>query len=426
MRLKTFIEVIFSVLIFSGICFPDETAFISRTGDCRYPAIATEGNNIYLTFLVLEGRPAHLYFRRSSDEGVQWSGSIKISDDKSECLPPAIAVSSGIVHLSWIDVGSTIEGELYYTRSLDGGNTWEKNDILVANANSARFPLITAKGNDVYLIWQDVENKVFFKASHDQGKTWGNELLLGKVGKHSCYCYPPSLAIVGNQLIVIWTDFREDPKGFRISVSGLSLFKSNKDKMISSVVCRRSSDNGRTWSKDQVLTSTGVPKESKDEIDNPTSVTDSSFAYLFWLDKREVPLGEIYFTRYDPGTKKYPLEGKALFSGPKRSPKRPSMVFDDKGNLHLTWASFFQGQSIISYGEIGPAGNILQDQKELKTTIGRHHNPIITRTPSGILYIMWFDEPKEKDRWARIFLKTSKDNGVTWADWEPQIKDMQQ
>jgi hypothetical protein len=40
-----------------------------------------------------------------------------------------------------------------------------------------------------------------------------------------------------------------------------------------------------------------------------------------------------------------------------------------------------------------------------------------------LLYVFWFDEPKDKEIWSRIFLKTSADNGLTWEDWGPQKKD---
>jgi Neuraminidase (sialidase) len=278
----------------------------------------------------------------------------------------------------------------------------------------------------VYLIWQDVENQVYFKASHDQGKTWGNELLLGKVGKHSCYCYPPALSVTGKELVIVWTDYRESNKGVSVRFSGFPLFRSQKGKMVSSVVCRISRDGGRTWGKDKVLTSTTVSAETKDEIDNPTMLSDGSLSYCFWLDKRDLPLGEIYYARFDPARDKFPVSGKPLFSGEKRSPKRPSATFDEKGNVHMSWASFFQGLSTLSYGAIDPQGNILKERKELTAVIGRFHNPIITRTPSGLMYVFWFDEPKDKEKWSRIFLKTSKDNGATWADWEPLKKDIQQ
>jgi len=38
------------------------------------------------------------------------------------------------------------------------------------------------------------------------------------------------------------------------------------------------------------------------------------------------------------------------------------------------------------------------------------------------MHIFWFDEPKDIDKWSRIFLKTSKDNGLTWENWGPPKK----
>lgn len=100
------------------------------------------------------------------------------------------------------------------------------------------------------------------------------------------------------------------------------------------------------------------------------------------------------------------------------------MAFDKERNFHLTWASFFNGESVVYYGETDPSGNILKERKNLTSIAGRYHNPIIARTPSGLLHIFWFNEPKDKEEWSKIFLKTSKDNGLTWEDWEPQKKDM--
>jgi hypothetical protein len=422
MRFQTFIETPLIIALLSGFCLSDDMPFISMTGDCRYPAVATERNSIYMVWLVVEGKPAHLYFKRSTDEGIQWNSSRMISNEKSDCLPPALAVNSGTLHVAWVDFGETIDGEIYYARSRDGGDTWEKNFILVANAAGTRYPLLTCHQDNVYLIWQDAQNKIFFKASYDQGKTWKKETLLGKVGNHSCYCYPPGISCNGKDVAVVWTDFGKNKKGFKILAYGLPVYKSEKD-MVSSVVCRKSTDNGRTWSKERVLSATKVAKETQDEIDNPIMLSDGSLSYLFWLDKRNVPLGEIFYSRFDQKKVKYPISGKNLYTGQKRSPKRPSVVFDRKGNLHLAWTSFFKGKSIVHYGEIDPEGNIQKERQDLTSTIGRYHNPIITTTFSGLLHIFWFDEPKDQEEWSRIYLKTSSDNGMTWEDWEPQEKD---
>jgi hypothetical protein len=431
MRFRTFIKPFLWVLIVFGTCFPDDEVFISMAGDCRYPAVATDGPGMYLTWIVVEGQQEHLYFKRSMDEGETWNSARKISNDNSKCLPPAIAVDSGIVHVAWIDFGETVGGELYYARSPDGGETWEKNRILFSDATGARYPSIICRDAGVYLVWQDGENKVYFKASNDRGRTWGNETIVGKVGTHSCFCFPPAFTVNENKLAVAWADFRQNTKGFRVMFSGIPLFNvSDKEvsvlnrnkKMVSSIICRTSNNNGRTWNKERILTQCKVVKEMKDEIDNPIMRSDGSSSYIFWLDRRNAELGELYFTRFDPAGGKGLIDGRNIFPTPTRSPKRPSVAIDRKGNLHLAWATFFNGKSTIHYGAINPAGNTLREKRDMTSAVGRYHNPVITGTPSGLLYLFWFNEPK--GRWATIFLKISRDNGATWESWGMQTEDM--
>jgi hypothetical protein len=420
MKLRTFIKSFFVIYFLCILCLSKETPFISTNGDCRYPAVASEGNTIYVAWLAAVGGNAGIYFRRSIDEGKIWSTDRRLSSDASSCYPPALAANSGMVHAAWVDYGETIDGELYYGRSLDGGETWEKSRILVEEANSARYPLLACKADNVYLIWQDVENKTYFKASHDKGQTWEETTLLAKLGKHSCYCYPPAVCVNKKEVSVVWTDVREN-KGFHILLKGFPIHKSGME-VISTVVRRKSTDAGVTWSDEQILAKTKVTKEAQDEIDNPAMLSDDSLSYIFWLDKSNFKLGEIYYASLDFKKDRFPICGKNLFPPEKRSPKRPSVAFDKEKHFHLTWTSFLGGKSIVYYCQSDPEGNLLIDKKELTSDTVRYHNPIITTTASGVLNVFWFDEPK--DEWSRIFLKTSKDNGLTWEAWGSQKKDM--
>lgn len=423
MRLQTFTKSFFLISFLYVLCLSTETPFISTNGDCRYPAVASEGNTIYLVWLEAVGGNAGIYFRRSIDGGKVWSVDRRISNEGSSVYPPAIAVNSGVVHAAWVDYGETVDGELYYNRSLDGGETWEKNRILFEEANSARYPLLVCKGDHVYLIWQDVENKTYFKASHDKGLTWKEETLLARLGKHSCYCYPPAMCVIRDEVSVVWTDVRED-KGFRLVLKGFPLHKlrNSGTAVVSTVVRRKSTDAGFTWGDEQILVKTKVSKEVKDEIDNPAMLSDGYLSYLFWLDKRNYKLGEIYYASLDFKKDRFPISGKSLIPPEKRSPKRPSVVFDNEKHFHLTWASFLGGKSIVYYCQSDPEGNLLVDKKELTSDSVRIHNPVIATTSSGLVNVFWFDEPK--DEWSRIFLKTSKDNGLTWEDWGQPKKDL--
>jgi hypothetical protein len=210
MRFPTFIKTCSLFFFLCVICRADDTPFLSIAGDCRYPAVASEGNGVYLVWLAVEGKDACIYFRRSMDEGKEWSSARKISNKNGSCYPPAIAVNSGVAHAVWVDYGETIDGEVYYARSLDGGETWEKPVILITDGNSARHPLLEANGDDVYLVWQDERNKVYFMVSHDKGMVWESPTLLASLGTKSCYCHPPTIAIAGKELRIVWTDVRDD------------------------------------------------------------------------------------------------------------------------------------------------------------------------------------------------------------------------
>jgi hypothetical protein len=244
------------------------------------------------------------------------------------------------------------------------------------------------------------------------------------LGKHSCYCYPPALCMCNNELSVVWTDVRED-KGLHVMLKGLplhALLGNSDPDMVSTVVRRTSTDAGGTWSNEQVLAKTKVAKETTYEIDNPAMLSDDSKSYIFWLDRRNQKLGEIFYASLDFKKDRFPVSGKNLLPPEKRSPKRPSIVIDREKRIHITWASFFGEKSIICYCQSDPEGNILVDKKELTSDTARFHNPAITTTSSGLLHVFWFDEPK--DEWSRIFLKTSKDNGLTWDTWGSQKKEM--
>ena len=165
MRRPILLATMLMLFISTVPCRANGNVFISMEGDCRHPAIATEKNDLYMAWIVAGNKKADLFFRRSADEGKNWSTAQKLSNKNSDCYPPALAADSGIVHLAWIDYGETVDGELYYTRSNDGGLTWEKNKILVRDANGACHPSLFSRGYEVYLLWQNVDKKIYFKAT---------------------------------------------------------------------------------------------------------------------------------------------------------------------------------------------------------------------------------------------------------------------
>jgi hypothetical protein len=212
---------------------------------------------------------------------------------------------------------------------------------------------------------------------------------------------------------VAWTDLRGDTQGFTAALYGIQVLNTSK-KLASSIVCRRSTDNGRSWSEEFDLATTRFSKEFNDDLDNPALLSTGSLVNLFWTDRRNVPLGEIFYAGFDPGTLKDTVCGRNLFSADQWSPEHLSVVPDISQNLHLTWTGAYNGKSVLYYGKIDPAGKVLIDKKCLTPDPGRIHNPVIAVTASGLLKIVWFGTPGNENGPSKLFLTSSSDNGTTW------------
>jgi ferredoxin len=144
--------------------------FISSTHDAKQPAVAAQDRRLALAWVDNRDGNPNVYFRRSADEGASWSPDLRLSvKENAFCFPATLAMDGPNLWASWIDFGTAIDGEICFVRSTDGGATWTREAVLVADANSARAPLLVWNGNTLFLFWQDVQNKVYVKSSPDAG-----------------------------------------------------------------------------------------------------------------------------------------------------------------------------------------------------------------------------------------------------------------
>ncbi len=79
-----------------------------------------------------------------------------------------------VLHMIFIGENSSTDGALYYTRSSDGGKTWESPlDMTPLDHKSGHHSSIDARGNEVYVTYSgNSELDVMFTYSQDNGNTW--------------------------------------------------------------------------------------------------------------------------------------------------------------------------------------------------------------------------------------------------------------
>jgi hypothetical protein len=158
--------------------------------------IAAEGNNVYVTWWDNKTGDWKVFSRASTDNGKTFEEAVSpksIGQTPVNTLkaPPAnnisvdtiVATSGNNEYVTWWD-NTTGNWEISFAKSSDNGKTFG-DTINVSNSSDARSlgARIAAEGDYVYIAWIEIkggEKQVMFRASNDDGKTFGNPILVSK------------------------------------------------------------------------------------------------------------------------------------------------------------------------------------------------------------------------------------------------------
>jgi hypothetical protein len=170
--------------------------------------IAASGNNVYVTWWDNKTGNWQVFSRASSDNGKTFDDSVMLkgigsSPVKHLKAPPSnttsvdtiVAAASGnIEYVVWWD-NTTGNFEVFFAKSSDGGKTFG-SPINISNSPDARSvgARMVAQGNNVYIAWMDLkpgQKQVMFRASNDNGQTFGNPVVVYGGGSNTAVSTTP-------------------------------------------------------------------------------------------------------------------------------------------------------------------------------------------------------------------------------------------
>ncbi|MBI4721822.1 MAG: hypothetical protein HY769_02285 [Candidatus Stahlbacteria bacterium] len=210
-----------------------------------------------------------LYYVRSVNSGESFEPDTQLTIRHSHY--PSVAVQDSVIHIVWHDFRNGY-GEIYYKRSMDNGNNWGA-DIRVTNDNgSSKYPSIAVQGSIIHIVWEegrDGNDEIYYKQSMNNGTNWGADT---RITNNSSYSDYPSIAVWDSVIHIVWMDRRDG----------------NYE-----IYYKRSTDNGMFWDADERLTNT---------------VTDSRYSsvacwnshydvHTVWTDEQDGNQ-EIYYKRH--------------------------------------------------------------------------------------------------------------------------------
>jgi N,N-dimethylformamidase beta subunit-like protein len=212
--------VFFSKSTDNGTSFERIRNISNNTGFKGFPEIAASGKNVYL---VWHDASHGILFKRSVDNGTTFKEIKNIGGDNGSNTAPQISVSGENVYLTWIN-NSLKNQHIYFSRSTDNGVSFttpvelgehedKKYGMMIFKPRIAADP----KTSTVYVVWhagkiihQNTANvdalisDVLFARSTDNGASFDKTINLSN---YSGWSIDPQIAVSQNNTIyVVWTN----------------------------------------------------------------------------------------------------------------------------------------------------------------------------------------------------------------------------
>ncbi len=341
-----------------------EVTLVSTGFDVYNPAVDVFENNTHVIWEDSRGGPnAQIYYKRSTDSGLNWNPGERLSIDPDDSITPTIAVAHSNVHVVWQD-GRDYGGtgyEIYYRRSTNNGD-WFDPAIRLTNFVSTKFwPDITVFENNIHIVCEDdrINSDIYYLRSTDNGLNWSPEFL---VTNPSDLDYYPRISTSGNHVYIVWSSYRG----------------SNYE-----VYFRRSTDFGNTWDPEQKLTSSNIGAFTGDiaSFDNNIHIT--------WEDQRSGPSGEIFYMRSTNHGVDWSPETRLTFNA---AEVNSSSIASFQEKVHIAWSDRRNPTLEIFYLRSMDNGNNWEVEDLLSSIPVDSYYPSISAV-QGNVFVVWKDSP---------------------------------
>ena len=116
-------------------------------------AMAVQGQTVHIVFTDRRDGAAEVFYKRSLDGGSTWEPDRRITtDDNIFSGRATIAAWNNEVHIVWMDRRDN-NNELYYSRSINNGNSFSTPTRLTNNGSTSEYPSLAVDFQSLHLVW---------------------------------------------------------------------------------------------------------------------------------------------------------------------------------------------------------------------------------------------------------------------------------
>ena len=384
----------------------DDTTNSNNVVMCR------NGPNVYLAWTDWRHGGGDVYFSRSTDGGVSWRPTdLRIETDSlgaANSWVQGICCDGDAVYVVWWDARNG-DPDVYFTRSLDGGQTWLESDVRLntdpAGSAVCRGPRICCDGGNVYVVWYDERNgrtDIYFNRSTDSGSTWlASDRRLDTDDPGVRDSSNPAICCSGSDVYVVWRDHRN---------------------LHSDVFLNRSTDGGATWLASDVRVNTDAA--GADHRQYPQVCCAGANVYVAWEDGRNGGY-DIYFNRSTDRGATWLADDTRLETSVAGATGSSAVQLCCHGrSVYVVWQDGRDGSDDIYFNRSLDAGSTwLSDDQRLDTDgPGDSYSsaPQICCAGQNV-YVVWDDNRHRSGSESDIYFNCSLDGGASWLSSDMRL-----
>ena len=386
--LISFVIVIFTEQYSYGILFGNNIELSNKSSVPHDADIHVVGNNVYVVWSDNSTGNGDIYFKRSMDNGTIFAIASNIAKNNGSSISPQIAAVGNNVYVVWSD-NSTGNGDIYFKRSMDNGDNFDRRKFVIKNNGSSISPQIAAVGNNVYVVWSDNSTgngDIYFKRSMDNGDNFDRRKFVSKNNGSSIL---PQIAAVGNNLYVVWSD--------NSTGNGEIHF-------------RGSTDNGTNFKTKNLSNNPGSSSE-------PRIVAYQNNVFVVWSDD-STGNGDIYMKISTDNANSFSTTKKlSRNNGSSISPQIAAVG----NNVYVVWSDNSTGNGDIYFKRSMDNGDNFRRIENLSKDQTRSSAPDINVLGKSNVYIVWVDTNLNK---KTILFRASGDNGTRFDKVVSLTKDV--
>ena len=151
-----------------------------------------------------------------------YSKNIPLSNSNGSSLDPQIAANEkGDVYVVWRDE-TTGNGDIYFRKSTDYGDTFKSTKNLRGNNGSSSDPQIASSNDSVSVLWNESKNNnsgIYFQTIQGDAPSFDNST---KLNENHSMSHSPGIYATDNNIYVVWID-KVNPKNSYVQFKHINI-----------------------------------------------------------------------------------------------------------------------------------------------------------------------------------------------------------